>query len=103
MSGARMLATCLVGVVLILALMQGCASVTAGMSEGERLYRANCASCHRLIRPEEHEAVLWRHYVDEYGSKLDEEKKRRILEFLAGAEPSARSYPSQPAANENGP
>ena len=86
MSTIRMLATCLVGIVAFLVLLQGCASVTANMSEGERLYRGNCASCHRLIAPDEHDVAAWRHYVDEYGAKLDESKKRRIMAFLSGAE-----------------
>lgn len=82
MSYRRKLWACLGGVVLIPALIHGCASVTSEMSTGERLYRANCASCHRLIGPEEHDAAMWSHYVDEYGTGLDDVQKREVLIYL---------------------
>ena len=69
-------------IVAALTLVHGCVSLTAELSEGERLYRAKCSSCHRLIGPEEHGAPAWRHYVDEYGQPLTSDEKHRILEFL---------------------
>ena len=66
--------------------IHGCASATAHMTDGERLYRANCGSCHRLIGPEEHSEAMWSHYVDEYGPDLDDDEKRQILAFLTQGE-----------------
>ena len=86
MTCIRQWAVWLVVAAAILTLIYGCASVTAEMGAGERLYRGKCSSCHRLIGPEEHEASTWRHYVDEYGSKLHEDEKRSILQFLADEE-----------------
>ena len=85
MTYRKKLMACLGGVVLIPALIHGCVSVTAEMSFGERLYRANCASCHRLIGPTEHDAATWSHYVDEYGTGLDEVQKREVMVFLTQA------------------
>jgi hypothetical protein len=84
--GKRRWGTPLVAAGLILGLMHGCVSVTAEMSPGERLYRANCGSCHRLIGPEEHDVATWQHYVDEYGSNLDDDEKRQVLTFLTRTE-----------------
>ncbi|UCD48574.1 MAG: cytochrome c [Phycisphaerales bacterium] len=82
MTYQKKLMVCLGVAVLITAMIHGCVSVTAQMSSGERLYRANCASCHRLIGPEEHDAAMWSHYVDEYGTGLDEVQKREVLVYL---------------------
>jgi hypothetical protein len=76
-------------VIAILVFVHGCVSLTAELSEGERLYRAKCSSCHRLIGPEEHDAPAWRHYVDEYGQGLTGNEKQRILYFLTGGQEEA--------------
>jgi len=73
------------GVVLTATLIHGCATVTAEMTSGERLYRANCASCHRLIGPEEHDAATWSRYVDEYGTGLNDTEKSEVMVFLTQA------------------
>ncbi|MHC4518539.1 MAG: c-type cytochrome [Planctomycetota bacterium] len=69
-------------VALALALIHGCVSLTTEISDGERLYRAKCSSCHRLIGPEEHDASVWHHYVDEHGPGLTSAEKDSILDFL---------------------
>ena len=102
MKQSRKFGGVLICVAAALFVLHGCASLTAELGEGERLYRANCSSCHRLIRPEEHDAPAWRHYVDEYGQALTHEEKRLILDFLLGARASA-GQSLQPGAKENGP
>lgn len=88
--------------VLALTLFYGCVSVTRDISDGERLYRAKCSSCHRLIGPEEHEASAWPHYVNDHGPGLTGAEKRRILDFLTNAQPAAAG-PSETPENEQGP
>ena len=53
-------------------------------NEGERLYRAKCTSCHRLMSPAEHQAEKWTVYVEKYGNKigLTDEEKKKILDYL---------------------
>jgi len=85
MTYRRKLMACLGGVLVIPALIHGCVSVVAEMSSGERLYRANCASCHRLIGPEEYDVATWSHYVDEYGTGLDDAEKSEVMVFLTQA------------------
>ena len=54
----------------ILVLVWGCHPPSVQLSPGERLYRASCASCHRLIQPQEHDEDTWRAYVEKYGDRL---------------------------------
>jgi len=86
MKRVRQLALWCTGAILIAVFIHGCVSATAHMSQGEKLYRANCSSCHRLIEPEEHDAATWGHYVEEYGPNLDDATKRQILVFLTQEE-----------------
>lgn len=53
-------------------------------SDGERLYRAQCARCHRLYQPAEFRSAHWRRYVEKYGKRagLDKEEKEAILRYL---------------------
>ena len=65
-------------------LMYGCSSV-AGTdigTPGRSLYASKCASCHRLLPPQDYTAEQWRHYVDKYGEKLSSEQKQVILDYL---------------------
>lgn len=59
----------------------------APMSSGERLYRANCASCHRLIEPSRFSDEQWPDLVRRYGGRLNlsVEVESQILEFLRSA------------------
>lgn len=74
-------------IVLLLQLyifMYGCSS-TAGTdigTPGRSLYASKCASCHRLLPPQDYTAEQWRHYVDKYGEKLTPEQKQVILDYL---------------------
>ena len=56
------------------ALLCGCSPKVGNskrpMSRGEKLYRANCGSCHRLLAPEEHDAPTWEAYIEKYGKRL---------------------------------
>ncbi len=69
-------------------LLLGCAAKNSRsaheMTEGERLYRANCASCHSLRNPADYTDEQWVKYVAKYGEKLNlsEEKQAKILSHL---------------------
>lgn len=52
------------------------------MTEGERLYRRKCASCHRLLPPKKYSDEKWEEYVIKYGKKIKEQDKQKILEYL---------------------
>lgn len=66
----------------------GCAGESGNIkvtgSDGGRLYRAKCGSCHRLMSPSEHNADKWAEYVEKYGNKirLTDEEKQNILDYL---------------------
>ena len=56
------------------------------LSQEERLYRAKCTSCHRIYEPGERQdwpAVLDRMQA-ERKTRLTEEERAQILQFLAG-------------------
>lgn len=55
---------------------------STNMSPAEKLYRARCASCHRLRKPESQTDDEWVVYVDKYGKKLNENEKNLILQYL---------------------
>jgi len=77
------------------ALFIGCQqSMTLHMDEGERLHRAKCASCHRLIAPQERTPEQWRHLLDDHGPKrMTDAQRSAILEYLTGEEQTARLDP----------
>ena len=52
------------------------------MTIGEKLYRAKCASCHRLRNPKTETDEDWAYYVEEYGEKVSEADKALILGYL---------------------
>jgi cytochrome c5 len=56
------------------------------MSQGEKLYRGNCATCHRLLAPEEHDGPTWEAYIEKYGKRLSPEEKKLVYNFLTGQE-----------------
>ncbi len=70
-------------------IMIGCAvkhlpESKSAMSEGERLYRANCRSCHTLRDPASQSDEQWPGLVHRYGDRihLSPESQQRILDYL---------------------
>lgn len=57
------------------------------MTEGERLYRANCAACHALRNPANYTDDEWTGYVAKYGEKLNlsAQEQEKILAHLQSA------------------
>ncbi|HEY6106550.1 MAG TPA: cytochrome c [Anaeromyxobacteraceae bacterium] len=51
---------------------------------GERLYRAHCASCHRLRDPRERTPEAWAGAVARYGPRahLSAEERQLVLDYL---------------------
>lgn len=65
------------------------------MSQGEKLYRGNCASCHALLAPEGHDGPTWEAYIEKYGKRLSPEEKKLVYNFLTGQEePQDANAPS---------
>ncbi|NUO19512.1 cytochrome c [bacterium] len=64
-------------------LLAGCAAKeikpSAPLSDGERLYRANCASCHSLRKASDFTDDEWPIYVERYGAKLHLTAEQRAL------------------------
>ncbi len=54
------------------------------MSNGERLFRANCNACHVLPNPSRHSDEAWPALVGRYGqiAKLDSLKRAEIVAYL---------------------
>jgi mono/diheme cytochrome c family protein len=55
-----------------------------GSSQGERLYRAKCASCHRLRQPDEHTIEGWERGLAKHGPQahLTDDEREAIRGFL---------------------
>ena len=70
----------------ILILIHGCQSMAVQMSDGEKLYRSKCSSCHNIIEPKQHDEETWQKYVYEYGKKMTSEEKQLVLQYLGGSE-----------------
>ncbi|HDP98187.1 MAG TPA: cytochrome c [bacterium] len=70
----------------ILFICIGCAGSLSQktMTEGERLYRARCRSCHSLINPNKYSDSSWELFVEKYGQNINltEKESRLILEYL---------------------
>ena len=58
------------------------------MSEGERLYRANCRSCHTLRNPTSYTDEQWPPLVHRYGERihLSPETQQKIVDYLLSAD-----------------
>jgi len=75
-------------VVALVVIVSGCAATApqqgSEMTEGERLYRANCASCHALRKPANYTDEAWQSYVAKYGEKLalSPTTQKAILHYL---------------------
>lgn len=68
----------------LLVVVEGCQEMAAEMSEGERLYRSKCSSCHSTIEPERFGKEQWREHIDRFGKKMTAEEKDTVLEYLTG-------------------
>jgi mono/diheme cytochrome c family protein len=70
-----------------LATLAACAHTAGGEAEappdGARLYRRNCASCHRLKAPAEHDAATWRGAVERFGTHLSPAERQAVADWLA--------------------
>jgi cytochrome c5 len=55
----------------------------AAPPDGAALYRRSCASCHRLMRPSEHDGATWRRAVERFGARLTPGEREAIAEHLA--------------------
>jgi len=64
-------------------------------SEGDRLYRAKCASCHRLVAPDKYESEQWHAFLANHGPRMTETERTAIADHLvrrsAGTETAARA------------
>lgn len=82
-----MRATLALGLVT-LAAVGACAHGARGAAappDGATLYRSNCASCHRLKSPDEHDAATWRKAVERFGKRLTPDERARIVEYLTAS------------------
>ena len=76
----------LFGAIVLFTSIHGCLSMAVQMSDGEKLYRAKCSSCHNIIEPGRHNNETWQKYVDEYGRKMTIEEKQLVLQYLVGSD-----------------
>ena len=73
-----------------LALLAACSTGAprGPMSDGERLYRAKCTSCHRVYEPGEQTPAQWGATLDKMVAlkkvTLTPEERAQILQYLAG-------------------
>jgi hypothetical protein len=51
-------------------------------SEGEKLYRAKCTSCHRLLPIEDYPLEKFEEYIGKYGKEMTDEEKEFLLEMI---------------------
>lgn len=82
----RLVLSLWVFILSIILLLVGCAgSLDKGpWTQGQRLYRAKCRSCHKLINPKKHSDEEWKVFVEKYSEKsnLTESERRQILQYL---------------------
>ena len=69
--------------------LAGCSSAPSRpMTEGERLYRAKCTSCHRAYEPHEQTPERWSKTLDKMEAEkkvhLAPEDRAEILGYLSG-------------------
>lgn len=62
----------------------GCAASRVYSSKGEELYYEKCGGCHRLYSPQEITDEKWDKILEEMSkrSKLEEDEKRMIIQYL---------------------
>ena len=69
----------------------GCsAPANLSVSPEQSLYSSKCASCHRLLPPQNHTAAVWRDYVRKYGRQMTETQRLELLNYL---EKNASAWP----------
>lgn len=71
----------------LVALAAGCSRMGLQgrqMTEGERLFRANCRACHVLPKPEAFSDEAWPEFVSSHagGSSIPEHTKALISQYL---------------------
>ena len=52
------------------------------VSSEKTLYSAKCASCHRLLPPEDYTTDVWQDYVVKYGKQMTEFQRQELLNYL---------------------
>ena len=72
----------LFGVLGLSILVHGCHDVMVEMSDGEKLYRAKCSSCHKIIAPSRFNRDIWLRYIEKFGGKMTDEEKLVVLRYL---------------------
>ncbi len=77
---------CLLVATGLFALIHGCHNMAVEMSDGEKMYRAKCSSCHNIIAPSFHDKEKWHRYIDKYGQKMTVAEKRAVLQYLVESE-----------------
>jgi len=76
---------------LLYLLLSGCSTPAERppVQAGQILYSAKCASCHRLLPPEDYTSDVWQEYVSKYGKQMAEAQRQEILNYLQkNAKPS---------------
>jgi hypothetical protein len=74
--------TLLFGVLGVSILVYGCHDVMVEMSDGEKLYRAKCSSCHKIIAPSRFNRDIWLRYIEKFGGKMTDEERLVVLQYL---------------------
>ena len=76
-------------VLFLLMVFASCAAIEKQtkppISEGERLYRAQCSRCHRLYFPESYTFEKLEQYVDKYGRGIASEDRQLLTDYLKEA------------------
>ena len=72
-----------IGTALVLLLIGCHQGGRTQMSEGDRLYRAKCASCHRLVDPDEYENEQWHAFLADHGPRMTQAERTAIADHLA--------------------
>lgn len=56
--------------------------ISAEDQDADLLYRAKCASCHRVYTTKKYTYQKFQAYIIKYGRGLNDEERRRLLEYL---------------------
>lgn len=67
---------------LLFSCMDAAKEAGAAEKNQDLLYRAKCASCHRVYPPQKYTYQKFQNYVARYGKSLTDEERRRLLEYL---------------------
>lgn len=67
-------------VILLKMIFNSCSEAAA--QDGDSLYRAKCAACHKVYPPQKYTYQKFETYVARYGKALSEEERQRLLGYL---------------------